>query len=66
MEKLFLEWPEAWAALGIRKTLFGQLVARGEITSVRVGRRRLIPAASLREFADRLTAEAVNGAAGGR
>ncbi|MCX6020331.1 MAG: excisionase family DNA-binding protein [Chloroflexi bacterium] len=58
MEKLLIEEPEAIEALGIGKTLFRQIVDRGEITSVRVGRRKLFPATSLRNYVERLQGEA--------
>jgi excisionase family DNA binding protein len=55
MEKLLVSvWPEAAEALGIGRSTAFELVASGQLASVRVGRRRLVPASALREFADRL------------
>ncbi len=61
MEKLLLEQPEALATLGIGKTLLGKLEAEGFITPVRLGRRKLYLAQSLRAYVDRLQAEAAGG-----
>lgn len=54
---LLLDEPEALAMLRIGRTLFRSLVRRGEIASVRLGRRRLYPADALAEFVVRLRAE---------
>lgn len=63
MEKLLLEEPEALEALGIGKTLFRHKVAVGEIVCVAIGRRKLYPVDRLREYVERLTAEAAGGRA---
>jgi excisionase family DNA binding protein len=40
--------------LGVGRSLFCELIRRGEIESVKVGRRRIIPAESLRAYMARL------------
>jgi len=50
-------WPDAGHALGVGRTKMFELIASGELTSVRVGRRRLIPATAIRDYVDRLLAE---------
>lgn len=50
-------WPDAGKALGLGRSKMFELVEKGEIVSVRVGRRRLIPAAALHAYAERLLAE---------
>jgi len=46
---------ETAKALGVSADLIYDLIARGELTSVRAGRRRLIMAASLEAWIDRQT-----------
>jgi excisionase family DNA binding protein len=58
IEKVLLTPSEAWGALGIGKTKLFELVASGELQSVCIGRARRIPATSLRQYVDRLTASA--------
>jgi excisionase family DNA binding protein len=55
--KLAYSIDEAFPALSIGRTQLFDLLRRGEITSVKVGRRRLIPAASLDAYLARLIAE---------
>ncbi|MGH3774696.1 MAG: helix-turn-helix domain-containing protein [Pseudonocardiaceae bacterium] len=43
--------------IGVGRTVLFDLLRRGEISSVKIGRRRLIPAASLQAYFDRLVAE---------
>lgn len=50
--------PEAYRQLGIGRTTFFELVAAGEIEVVKIGRRTLVPQASLRDFVERLRASA--------
>lgn len=45
-----LDVDEAAAALGIGRSVLYGLIARGELGSVTVGRRRLVPAASIARF----------------
>lgn len=49
--------PEAARVLGIGRSLFYQLLAAGEIASVSIGRRRLIPADALTAYVERLRRE---------
>jgi excisionase family DNA binding protein len=50
--------PEAAGALGIGRSLLYELLAAGEIASVSIGRRRLIPADALAAYVERLRREA--------
>ncbi len=54
MEKLLLRPEECAAALGIARTKVWALLANGEIESVKVGRRRLVPADAIDAFVARL------------
>lgn len=47
---------EAAAALGIGRTATYELIARGRLASCRVGRRRMVAAADLRDFIERTRA----------
>ena len=53
-----LDVDEAAAALNLGRTATYQEISRGQLRSVTVGRRRLIPAAALRDFIAARTAEA--------
>ncbi|MCF6391042.1 helix-turn-helix domain-containing protein [Mycobacterium sp. MBM] len=56
--------PEARYALGdIGRTTLYEMIARGDIVKVNIGRRGFITAESLGEYVDRLTASAVRGGA---
>jgi len=57
MESLLLSIPAAARVLGVGRTSMYGLIAAGEIQiqSVSINRRRLVVAASLREYVDRLT-----------
>ena len=57
MQKLLYPFPEAWEAIGIGRTKFLELVKAGEIETVRIGRRRLVSAAALEDYAAKLTDE---------
>lgn len=50
--------PEAARTLGIGRSLLYQLLAAGEIASVSIGRRRLIPSDALTAYVERLLREA--------
>lgn len=52
MERLFVSVAEAAAVLGIGKTKMFELLASGQIESVQLDRRRLVPADGLRSYAD--------------
>ena len=56
--KLFLTIAEAADRLGIGRSHFYQLLARGDIASVRLGRSRRVPVRALEDFADSKIAEA--------
>ncbi len=56
-------WPDAGAALGVGRTTIFELIASGELRSVRIGRRRLIPAAELHRYAERLIETQARGGA---
>lgn len=55
--KLAYSVDEACSATSLGRTAVFDLLRRGEIASVKVGRRRLIPAASLDAYLGRLVAE---------
>lgn len=57
LAKLAYSPEEACEALSIGRTVLYDLMRRGEITSIKVGRRRLIPVDKLHEYVDRLVAE---------
>ncbi len=48
--------PEACAGLGVGRSTLYELAARGEIEIVRVGRRALVPVASIESYVERLRA----------
>ena len=57
MQKLLYPFSEAWEAIGIGRTKFLELVKAGEIETVRIGRRRLVSAEALEDYAAKLTDE---------
>ena len=46
-------WPDAGRALGLGRTKMFELVADGEIETIAIGRRRLIPVEAVHEFVER-------------
>lgn len=58
MTKLLLDVDEAAEALGVRRTHLYQLLSRGELESVKLGRSRRIPVGALEEYVARLRDEA--------
>ncbi len=46
------------AELGIGNSLFFELIRSGELRSVKIGRKRLVPRAAITEFIAKLEAEA--------
>jgi len=48
--------PEAAAALGVGRSPLYELAARGDVQIVRVGRRALVPVASIESYVERLRA----------
>jgi excisionase family DNA binding protein len=57
VEKALLSIPEAGEALHLGETKVKELVARGELLSVKIGKSRRIPAAAVQEFVERLVSE---------
>lgn len=57
MEKLGYSVQETVEASGIGRTTIYELINTGELESIKVGRRRIIPAVSLREYFDRRRAD---------
>jgi excisionase family DNA binding protein len=47
-------WPTAGRMLGLGRSTIFRLCREGQIASVRVGRRRLVPVKELHAFAERL------------
>jgi excisionase family DNA binding protein len=52
--KVLMTVDEACAALGIGRTHLYSFLSRGELVSLKVGGRRLVPVRALHEFVDRL------------
>lgn len=50
-------WPDAANALGLSRTAMAEFIASGEIKSVKLGKRRLVPVDAIREFAEQKLAE---------
>ena len=59
--RLLLTVAEAGEALGIGRTLCYELVLKGELPSVKLGRARRVPVASLQAWVERRVAECTNG-----
>ena len=57
MEKLLLDVPAAADALGIGRSKLYELLARGTLRRVKIGKRSLIPVDALRELVINLEAE---------
>ena len=57
-EKLFYRPAEAQTSLGIGHSLFWQKVKSGEIETRKIGRATVIPAASLKAFAEKIVGQA--------
>jgi excisionase family DNA binding protein len=57
VEKVLLSIPEAGQALHLGETKVKELVARGELPSVKIGKSRRIPAAAISSYVDRLVGE---------
>lgn len=58
MEKLLIDDTEARERISVGRTKFLELLAAGEIETVRIGRRRLVVAESLDAYVARLRAAA--------
>ena len=57
MEKLLLRESEAREVLGVSRTTLFELMKRGQLDSILIGRARRIPAASLTAYVERLRAD---------
>lgn len=57
MEKLLLHLEEARQASALSRSRLYKLMASGELESVKVGRRRLIPAEALADYVERVRNE---------
>ncbi len=57
MDKLGYTVPEAADAISISRSELYLRLASGEIESIKIGRRRIIPVSALQEWVDRLRAE---------
>ena len=53
MERLLLRPEEVCRALGLGRTKVFELLARGEIESLLIGRRRLVPREAVEDFVQR-------------
>ena len=62
MEPLMLRPKDAFAAIGVKTTKGYELINAGELQTVKLGRATLIPTASVRAFAARLTQERLKAA----
>ncbi len=60
MEKLLFTVPEVAGQLGLGRSLVYQLVMRGEIDSIKVGRARRVPAEALERFIQEKFADEAN------
>lgn len=56
METLFLPIPDACRALGIGRSKLYELIAAGDLSICKIGRKTLIPREDLTSFASRLVA----------
>ena len=54
MKKLAYSVPEAAQMIGLGRTKMFELIATGEVASIKVGRRTLVPIESLRNFVENL------------
>ena len=51
-------WPDAGMALGIGKSTLWELMRSGELKSVKIAQRRLVPVAEIHSYVQRLQEEA--------
>jgi excisionase family DNA binding protein len=61
MERTLLSIGEAGEALHLGETKVKQLVASGELVSVKIGKSRRIPASAVQDFVNRLVSESASG-----
>jgi excisionase family DNA binding protein len=59
-DRLLLRLPEVAALLGIGRSTVYELVQRGDLPTVHVGRALRIPSAALRDWVEQQTTEAKN------
>lgn len=57
---IFVSIPDAARLLAVSESVCWGLVRGGELTSVKLGRSRRVPLQSVRDYADRLLAEAAS------
>ena len=57
MDQLLLSIEDTARSLGIKRSLLYQMLVRGDIESVKIGRRRVVPAAAVEAFVQRLREE---------
>jgi excisionase family DNA binding protein len=57
MDKALLSIPEAGEALHLGETKVKELVARGELLSVKIGKSRRIPVSAIQAYIERLVSE---------
>ncbi len=57
MEKLLLDVSEASALLSLGRVVTYRLIMSGELESLKVGRRRLVPRIAIERFVERQLAE---------
>ena len=55
---LIKAWPDAAQALGVGKSKLWELIATGELESVKIGHSRLVPPAALHSYVERLREDA--------
>ena len=60
MARTLLSIPEAGEALHLGETKMKELVARGELLSIKIGKSRRIPANVVRSYVERLVTEAAS------
>jgi excisionase family DNA binding protein len=63
LSRLLLDYEEAGDALNVGRTTIYKLVAAGEITPVKIGKRSLVTADSVRAYVNRLASEGTPDAA---
>ena len=60
-EKLLLTIPESADRLGVGRSFMYELVQRGEIASLKLGRARRVPVSELQRYVERLQTEQAAG-----